>query len=208
MRILAAAVAVLSLLSQNAYAAEKFLEQETAKALSAGEPSAVLKALEKKIEAGNVVATMELGLMYRDGKGVARDYARARKFLKMAATPNGVRMWYKHGVADAQHALAVMLRDGVGGKPDTSAALPWFEKAAEQGHGEAALALARMYFNGAGVRRNPERAFIWSSIAAARLSGQTQKDAEQMRDAAQGQLDPQQLAKAGNLLKNWKPRTG
>ncbi|KPK17981.1 MAG: sel1 repeat family protein [Betaproteobacteria bacterium] len=208
MRILVAAFAALSLLSQNAHAAEKLLEQETAKALAAGEPAAVVKALEKKVDAGNVVAALELGLIYRDGKGVAQDYAKARRFLKIAATPAEIRLWYKYGVAEAQCALAVMLRDGIGGKANASAAVPWFESAAQQGRLPAQQALPQMYFNGTGIKRDPERAFMWSSIAAASASGAAQKEMEQIRDLAQKQLEPKQLARAGNLVKNWKPKTG
>ncbi|MGW8182827.1 MAG: tetratricopeptide repeat protein [Burkholderiales bacterium] len=208
MKIRVAAFAPLFLLFQFAHAADQFLEEETARALAAGEPAVVVKALNKLVDADNVVAATELGLMYRDGKGVPADHAKARKFLKIAAAPDLVRMWHKYGFPKAQYTLAVMLRDGVGGKPNVPGAVSWFEKAAEQGYGEAELELAKMYLNGAGIKSDPERAFIWSSIAATRLSGPAQKDAEQMRDRAQGQLDPRQLAKAGNLLKNWKPRTG
>ena len=63
-----------------------------------------------------------------------------------------------------------------------------------------------MYFNGAGIKRDPERAVFWSSVAATSLSEAPQKEAETLRDAAQKQLDPKQLAKTRSLLSEWKPK--
>ena len=203
-----AALVAAFLQSQNAIGADKFLENETAKALAAGNPVARVKALDDLVDADNVVAATELGLIYRHGKDVPRDYAKARKYLKIAATPNLVRMWHKYGFPKAQYALAVMLRDGVGGKADASAAVSWFERAAEQNYQQAQLELAQMYFNGTGIKRDPERAFIWASIAEPWASGEAQKEMDRIRDLSQKQLKPGQLAKAGALVKTWKPRSG
>ena len=195
-------------LSHNAIGAESFLKDETAKALAVADPAARVKALDDLVDADNVVAAMELGLIYRDGKGVPQDYAKARKFLKNAAAPNLVRMWYKYGFPKAQYELAVMLRDGLGGKADAAAAVSWFEKAADQGLLQAQLDLAQLYFNGTGVKRDLERAFIWASIAANSAAGDAQKEMERIRDLSQKQLDPAKLARDGAFVKNWKPRAG
>jgi len=206
MRTVIAAFAAL-VLSLNAHSAGVDYEETTTKALAAGEPAAVVKALERQIYRGNLVAARQLGLMYRDGKGVVRDYARARKLLKTAAEAHEIRIAYRFGIAEAQYELAVMLRDGIGGKADASAAVSWLEQAAEQGNVQAQLALARMYIDGAGTKRNSERAFVWSSIAATLSADAVQKEAERTRDLAQRQLEPGQLTRARNLIKNWKPRT-
>lgn len=191
----------------NASAAENDFRQTTDKALANSDPAAVVKALEKESYRGNLVASQELGLMYRDGRIVAQDGAKARKYLKIAAQENGTRLWHRRGLADAQFALAVMLRDGAGGKPDASAARTWFEEAAEQGHAQAQLALAHMYLKGAGVSRDLERGFFWSSIAATQLTEVAQKEAEQLRDQSRGELQPRQLAKATGQVEAWKPRS-
>lgn len=206
MRILLTLLASL-LLSNSAFAAENFLEDMTAKALAAGDSKAIVKALKREVGSGNVVAAMELGLMYRDGKGVAVDYGQARKYLTRAAETDLVRLWYKLGLPKAQYALAVMLRDGVGGKADAPAAAFWFEQAAELGHVHSQRMLAQMYFNGAGVKRNPERAFFWSSIAARSLDAAEKREMEQIHDAAQKQLEPKQLARATHSVETWKRRT-
>jgi TPR repeat protein len=206
MKFLIAIVAALAIM-HNAAAADNDFRETTDKALAKGDAAAVVKALEKEAYRGNLVASQELGLMYRDGRVVAQDGAKARKYLKIAAEENGTRLWYRRGMADAQYALAVMLRDGAGGKPDASAARSWFEDAAEQGHAEAQLALAQMYAKGAGITRDAERAFFWSSIAAGLLPEAQQKEAEQLRDQSRGQLQAQQLAKATGLIDAWKPKS-
>lgn len=205
MKLLVTLIAALAL-AHNANAAEKFLEEMTAKALTAGEPAAVAKALEREVYRGNVVAALELGRMYRDGKGIPADHAKARKMLNRAAEADEIRLFYKLGVPEAKYSLAVMLRDGIGGKPDPSGARAWFEEAAELGHAQSQRTLAQMYFNGTGVTRNPERAFIWSSIAANSLTALEKEEMEQIRSLAQKQLEPQQLARAGNLVSTWKPK--
>lgn len=193
-------------LASSAHAAEKFLEEHTTRALAAGDPAAVVHALEREVSRSNVIAALELGLMYRDGKGVAVDHAKARKFLKIAAQTDLVRMWYKLGVPAAQYALAVMLRDGVGGKASGASAAAWFEEAAELNDAQAQRALAQMYFKGAGVNRDPERAFVWSSIAARSLEGAEKEEMERIHDLSQKELKPQQLSRAGIVVSAWKPK--
>lgn len=205
MKALFAILAALAL-SNGAWAAENDFREATDRALAKGEPGVVLKAMEKEVYRGNLVAAQELGLMYRDGRIIAQDGVKARKYLKIAAEENGTRLWYRRGLADAQYALGLLLRDGVGGKPDAAAARSWFEDAAEQGHGQAQLALAQMYAKGSGVSRDPEQAFIWSSIAATLLTESVQKEAEQVRDQTRSELKPNQMAKAATFINAWKPK--
>lgn len=205
MRFLSAVIA-LWVLSQGAWAQDNDFKQSTQKALAAGGPEAVLKALDREIYRGNLIAALELGLMYRDGKVVPQDSVKARKFLEIAASTNLNRIWYRRGLPEAQYALAVMYQSGAGGKADPSAAASSYLDAAEKGEVRSQLALARMYFNGAGITRDPERAFFWGSIAAASLTDAEQKEAEQIRDQSQQQLEPKKLAKARNLVESWKPR--
>lgn len=197
---------LVALLSTSVHAAEQFLEDMTAKALAAGDSAAVVKALKREVSSGNVIAAMELGFMYRDGKGVAADYGQARHYLTRAAETNLVRLWYKLGVPKAQYALAVMYRDGVGGKADGAAAASWFEEAAELGHVDSQRMLAQLYSRGTGVKSDPERAFIWSSIAARALDAEQKQEMEQIRDAAQKQLEPKRLARATHSVETWKRR--
>ena len=111
MKTLLVALATL-LFSLNASADE--YQAAADKALAAGEPAAILKALEKEIYRSNLIAARHLGFLYRDGKHVNQDYVKARKWLEVAATHDWKRFKHKRGLADAQYALGMMLRDGVG----------------------------------------------------------------------------------------------
>ncbi len=202
-RILYSALLVCGL-SLHAYAQTNDFQQTTDKALAAGSPEAVLKALDKEIYRGNLVAARTLGLMYRDGRLFPQDPAKAKKFLKIAAGTNLNRIWYRYGIVDAQYELAGVFQSG--SKPDPAEAETWYRKAAEMGHAPSQLALARMYFSGRGIKRDPERAHFWASVAAASLQDAEQQECTRIRDDAQKQLDPKQLAKAKNLLNEWKPR--
>lgn len=206
MKPIVAAVAIF-VLSSHAYAADNDFQKATNRALAAGEPAAVVKALDKEVYRGNLIAAQTLGLMYRDGKLIPQDHARARKFLKAAAKPDLIRIWHRRGVAESQYALALMLRDGLGGKADAADAASWFEQAAEQGEAKAQLALARMQIKGVGIKPNPERAYVWSSIAARTLTEAEQKEAEQIRDQARSKLAPEQLKKADELAGTWTPKS-
>lgn len=205
MRMIVAAIAA-GVLAHNAHAAENVLLENTAKALAAGDSAAVVKALIIEVGRSNVIAAQKLGLGYRDGDLIGKDQAKARVYLRLAAEPSAIRFYYKSGLPEAQYALAAMLRDGIGGKADAAEAVSWFELAAEQGYEQAQIAVAWMYMKGAGIKRNVERAFFWSSIAANRLTSAAQKEAEQLRDSAQNQLEPAQVAKARILVNDWKPK--
>ena len=54
------------------------------------------------------------------------------------------RLRARLGDADAQLALAEQLANGAEGARDTAGAVLWYRKAAEQGRGEAQLALAKL----------------------------------------------------------------
>jgi TPR repeat protein len=204
MKTIVAAFAALVVV-HSAYAND--FQAATAKALAAGDAAAVVTALEKETYRGNILAAQHLGLMYRDGKVVSQDHAKARVWLQTAATPKWTRAWHKSGLPDAQYALGIMLRDGIGGKADAKAAASWFERAAVQGDGQAQLALAAMQLQGTDIKQNIERAFVWASIAAKWLTEAAQKEAEQIREMAQKQLGPQQLEKAEKVVSNWTPKT-
>ena len=61
--------------------------------------------------------------MYRDGQGVAQDYAKAREWWEKAAA---------QGDVDAQYNLGFMYYDGRGGVRNYAKAREWFEKVAAQ----------------------------------------------------------------------------
>lgn len=99
-----------------------------------------------------------LGLAYRDGTGVQRDYAQARAWLGKAAAQS----W-----PQAQYALAVLTEQGLGGVRNDTEALALYQKAAARGIPEAALRLADASAQGElGNPVDPARAEEWRQKAA------------------------------------------
>ena len=81
--------------------------------------------LRSKAEKGDVEAQVELGRIYQDGNGVAKDDAEATKWYLMAAN---------QGRDFAQFELGYMYEKGAGVSKDASEAAKWYRKAADQGY--------------------------------------------------------------------------
>ena len=91
--------------------------------------------------------------LYRDGKGIAHDFALAAEWYGKA-TANGLQL--------AQCELADLYREGAGVAQDFALAAEWYGKAAAQGYDFAQCKLAGLYRNldcdGTGVARGVTRA--------------------------------------------------
>ena len=75
------------------------------------------------------LAQLRLGEIYLvGGADVSRDFGKAHLWLIRAA---------KSGVPEAQYALGIMYRDGLGIPPDNAVAFKWFTFAAQSGHNKA-----------------------------------------------------------------------
>ncbi|HEC19813.1 MAG TPA: sel1 repeat family protein [Gammaproteobacteria bacterium] len=109
-------------------------------------------------EAGNPEAQYNLAMLYRTGKGVAKDPVASLRWFRRAA---------EQGVADAQYYMGYFYDNGEGVTQDPKKAFAWYRKAAEQGHGLAQINLGVLYATGMGVRRDIEQAYLWFHVAAA-----------------------------------------
>jgi TonB family protein len=108
-------------------------------------------------EAGDVDAQRNLGEMYQQGKGVARDAAQALAWLTKAA---------EAGNAEAQFGVASFYLASGSGAVSGADAHQWLLKAAEQGHAMAMVGLSAQYSMGKGVDKDPVQAFAWMRKAA------------------------------------------
>lgn len=70
------------------------------------------------------------------------------------------------GDPDAQYIVGVVLAQGYVDQPDPEAGASWLHRAAEQGHIQAQLELARMYRTGDGVDENLAEMLRWYRRAA------------------------------------------
>jgi TPR repeat protein len=107
---------------------------------------------------GNEGLMVNLGNLYAEGFGVAKDYSKARKWYQKAADKG---LWA--GMA----SLARLYRDGLGVAQDYVKAREWYEKAADKdGSGETMAILGIIYANGNGVARDYAKAREWYEKAA------------------------------------------
>ncbi len=84
---------------------------------------------------GYAEAQFNLGLMYANGEGVAKDEAKAVEWFRKSA---------EQGNVDAQNNLGVMYYAGEGVPKDVAKAREWFKKAATQGNADAQANLDAM----------------------------------------------------------------
>jgi TPR repeat protein len=111
-----------------------------------------LESLLDLAKQGDPEAQVQLGMIYRDGEGVTKNYQEAVKWFAKAA---------EQGHARGQAALGGMYYDGQGVSQDYEQAALWFRKAADQGHPMAQNNLGWMYENGQGVAQKHEEAVKW-----------------------------------------------
>ncbi|HSS63457.1 MAG TPA: tetratricopeptide repeat protein [Gammaproteobacteria bacterium] len=123
-----------------------------------GDYETALELWQPLAEAGHVDAQFNLGLMYDNGAGVARD-------LETAA------MWYRRaaeaGDRTAQSYLGEMYAKGHGVDQSFEQAVEWYEKAALRGDSLAQYNLGILYASGKGVPLDDVYAFAWLSVARA-----------------------------------------
>ncbi len=137
--------------ASTAYAAE------TGGGPSAERAAQVLQRARPLAEQGNANAQYNMGVIYDEGYGVERDYAKAREWYKKAAAQN---------YAKAEHNLGVMYQEGHGVQADSAAAARWFKRAARHGEPAAQNNLSVMYARGEGMAQDPILAAVWAARAA------------------------------------------
>jgi TPR repeat protein len=97
------------------------------------------------------------GIMYKDGKGVPRDYGTAVQWFSRSAAG---------GSSLGQNNLGGMYRDGLGVQRDYSRAITFFRAAAQQGNAGGQVNLGLMLMQGQGARPDPVQAYMWFDLAA------------------------------------------
>lgn len=105
--------------------------------------------------AGEICA---LAYRFETGDGVAKDEEKARIYYELSA---------EYGDAEAYYRLGCLYGRGIqGARPNVRKARKNLEKACEEGHLEATIALARSYDEGGLGRINQARAFRYYLLAA------------------------------------------
>jgi hypothetical protein len=126
-------------------------------AFNRGDDATALRLWTPLAEQGFAKAQEKLGVLYYEGRGVARDYGQALVWFRKAAD---------QGDANAPFYLGVMYHDGLGVAKDHVAAVRWYRRAAAQGTAVAQLNLGAAYADGQGVARDHVEAVRWYRKAA------------------------------------------
>jgi TPR repeat protein len=139
----------------------------------AGDPATSVAALRYAAEGGEPLAQWKLARMYAEGDGVVRDDAKAYEYFSQIVdhyADDEPDPRERSMAASAFVAVGVYLRDGVPGariKPDLDRAFDLFRYAATYfGAADAQYNLARMYLDGAGVKKNVRQGVNWLELAA------------------------------------------
>ena len=107
--------------------------------------------------AGDASAANKFGERYREGDGVAQDYAQALHWYRFAA---------EAGHSEAQNNLGSMLLNGLGCPVDAEAAVGWYTASAKQGLAVAQYNLGKRYLHGNGAALDERQAFYWLEQSA------------------------------------------
>ncbi|THD76789.1 hypothetical protein E7681_02820 [Thalassobius vesicularis] len=161
----------------------------------ARDPAKAAELLASAAARGNAEAQYYLGLLYRTGSGVQRDFKSAFNWFLAAAENDYLEAKYElsraysrgdgvaenveqalhwlteaasGGHAEAQFYLALALDNGQGTQQNRNEALNWFTRAAENGYPVAYRVLGRKYLEGDGVQPNPTEALRWLQKGAER----------------------------------------
>ncbi len=151
------------------------------------------KELRPLAEKGDAEAEAVLGKMYWRGQGVLKDSDQALKLFKASAV---------QGNAEAQFFLGsfYLLPHN-----DISQGVKWLRLSAEQGNQDAQWLLGKAYLQGdKELPRDLVQAEMWLRLAA---KGNLEFYQNALH-AAEGQMNPGEIAKGKALADAWKPKSG
>ncbi|MBF0310475.1 MAG: sel1 repeat family protein [Magnetococcales bacterium] len=136
-----------------------------------------------------------LGVYYLNGQGGVRpDIREALRWLTTAGNL---------GHTGAQFHLGTIYQEGKGLPADPVEAERWYHRAADLGDPKAQNNLGLIYMAGAGVLSDFIIAHMWFSLAA--QGGNSKGDSN--RSLITRYMNADQIARAQDMAKNWRPRT-
>jgi TPR repeat protein len=167
---------------------EAYQEKDYVKAIQLWRPLA---------ETGDATAQYQIGTLYAEGKGVARDDVIAASWFRKAA---------EKGNANAQYDLGASYAEGLGVKKDDVEAAAWFRRAADQRMGFAQLNLGMMYAAGRGVPQDNIEALKWIELSVYSLPpGAARSDAARALKDVADKMNSEQILEAKGRARAWKP---
>ncbi len=193
-RLFARRISITLLLSMVYLSASAWADFTTGeKAYQSGDYATALREWQPLAEQGQVHAQYQLGLLYANGKGVTKDDAKARQWYEKAAI---------QGHTEAQVNLGILLMYARGGQQDYKMAVYYLRLAANRGNDLAQRRLGQMYERGEGVQQDYVKAYMWYSLGSANGV----EAGARLRDALAKRMEPDQIAEAQKLAREWKPK--
>lgn len=122
-----------------------------------GDLTTAARGFAQSAKRGEVLGQFNLAMMHLRRELPGASDAAAWRLLQQAAAQQYAR---------AENALGEMIEQGRRGKPDARAACGWFERAAEHGSDDGALAIATCYYLGRGRPQDMVQAHRWYLEAA------------------------------------------
>ncbi|MFM9865249.1 MAG: hypothetical protein ACKVRO_16765 [Micropepsaceae bacterium] len=109
-------------------------------------------SLEAGAVRGDASSQFLLALRYSEGRGIAKDDAKALSLATKAA---------QQGLVIAQYRLGAMYERGIGVSKDLPQAKSWYERAAKGGNRKAMHNLAVLFADGVGIGQSFQQAATW-----------------------------------------------
>jgi TPR repeat protein len=161
-------------------------------AARAGDYEAARREWRPLAEAGHRDAQYNLGLLYENGLGVARDATAAAAWYRKAAEQDD---------REAQAMLAEMYAKGLGVARDDAEALVWYRRAAERGHAAAQYNIGLFYALGRATEPDVVEAYAWLTVAA-----ENGAPPSTLRDTLEKHMSEASLARARELADDVRKR--
>ena len=133
------------------------------------DPAKAMKLLHQSAEHGFTRAELKLAYHYANGEGVEVDPQKAFEYFSICA---------EKGVAEAQYAVGVFFYR----EEKIDVAFSWFLTAAEHGHLDAQVNVARSYAYGERTETSQMRAYYWAKRAGTQ-DGEAAELARQVRSS-------------------------
>jgi uncharacterized protein len=114
----------------------------------------------------------------------------------------------EQGDAKAQYFMGFLYHHGYGMKVNDVEAAKWFRMGANQGEWQSQYYLGVIYEKGVGIPKDLATAHMWLSLAATN-PGTTFRDSLHTKEAIgklEHKMNPEQIAQAKDMAKNWKPQ--
>ena len=116
-----------------------------------------LAKVKAQAEAGVAEAQIQLGMCYRDGRGVEKDYEKALKWYRACAD---------QGNSEGMDNVGFMHLRGWGVPESFDIAAGYFKASAAKNHAQGQFNMGNCYFSGQGVEQNYDRAIDYWERAA------------------------------------------